>query len=172
MTGLKWDKAVTSPPKHGVHAANWVSPTIFSVLNLPLSIEHHCGKQIEVHCCPQSFKKSDLPEGLNYEVLHCTIVPTVISYYAHQRDPWDQQVSVLCNEIWVTLKSAGGMDFEVNPRGPIYQIVSWLYNCYYYYYSFKLLGHSMPIWQLVHGYQLCFPGSYHNVYLQESTGVQ
>ena len=53
-----------SPPKYGVCATSSVSPTIFSVLNLPLSIEHHYGKQIEVHCHPQSpkkFKKSDLP---------------------------------------------------------------------------------------------------------------
>ena len=83
--------------------------------------------------------------GLIYEVLHCTIVPTVISYYTCQRDPWDQQASVICNEIWVILTSAGGMDFEVDPRGPIYKIVSQLYNHYYYYYSFKLLGHSTLI---------------------------
>ena len=37
----------------------------------------------------KSFKKSDLPDGLNYDVLHHTIVPTVITYYACQKDPWD-----------------------------------------------------------------------------------
>ena len=81
-------------------------------------------KSIATPKVPKSFKKLDLPEGLNYEVFCRTAIPTVISYYAHQRDPWDQQVSVLCNEIWIILKSASGIDFEVNPKGPIYKNVS------------------------------------------------
>ena len=35
------------------------------------------------------FRKSDLLERLNYQVFHCTIIPTVIEYYVHQKDPWD-----------------------------------------------------------------------------------
>ena len=35
------------------------------------------------------FKKLDLPEGLNYKVLCCTIIPTIIVYYTHQKDAWD-----------------------------------------------------------------------------------
>ena len=121
------------------------SYSYFSIEFTTLSIEHRCGEQIEVHCHPQSPKKSDLPEGLNYEVFHRTVIPTAILYYAHQRDPWDQQVSVLCNEIWIILKSASGMDFEVDPKGPIYKNVSRQYRHYYYFDSFKLPGHSMPI---------------------------
>ena len=46
-----------------------------------------------------SSKKSNLPDGLNYEVLCHTVIPTVIAYYAHQKDPWDQQPTHLyfCN---------------------------------------------------------------------------
>ena len=35
------------------------------------------------------FKKSDLPEGLNYDVFCHTVIPTIIVYYACQKDPWD-----------------------------------------------------------------------------------
>ena len=46
-------------------------------------------KSIAAPKVSKHFKKSDLPEGLNYEVFHCTVIPTIISYYSHLRDPWD-----------------------------------------------------------------------------------
>ena len=102
-------------------------------------------KSIAAPKVPKHFKKSDLPEGLDYEVFRRTVIPTVISYYSRQRDPWDRQVSVLCNEIQIILKSASGMDFEVDPKGPIYKNVSRQYSRYCYSYPFKLPGHSTPI---------------------------
>ena len=66
-----------------------------------------------------SSKKSNLPDGLNYEVLCHTVIPTIITYYARQKDPWDQQPTLLCDEISMILKSVC-MDFKVHPKGPIY----------------------------------------------------
>ena len=80
------------------------------------------------------FRKSDLSEGLNYEVFCCTIIPTVIAYYARQKDPWDRPQSVLCNEICIILKSAGGVDFEVDPKGPIYKNVCMISYYDYFHY--------------------------------------
>ena len=77
-------------------------------------------------------RKSDLPKGLNYKVFRCTVIPTVIAYYAHQKDPWDQPQSILCNEICIILKSTGGVDFEVDPKGPIYRNV-----CMISYYDYS-----------------------------------
>ena len=37
------------------------------------------------------------------------------------------------------------MDFEVDPKGPVYKNVSRQYSHYYYSYPFKLPGHSTPI---------------------------
>ena len=80
------------------------------------------------------FRKSDLPKGLNYEVFHCTIIPTVIAYYVCQKDPWDQPQSVLCNEIHIIMKSASGVDFEVDPKGLIYKNIHTIryghHSCY------------------------------------------
>ena len=70
-----------------------------------------------------SSKKSNLPDGLNYEVLCCTVIPTVITYYARQKDPWDQQPTLLCDEISMILKSVC-MDFKVHPKGPIYKNIN------------------------------------------------
>ena len=80
------------------------------------------------------FRKSDLPEGLNYEVFHCTVIPTIIAYYACQKDPWDRPQSILCNEIHIILKSAGGVDFKVDPKGPIYKNVCTISYYDYFHY--------------------------------------
>ena len=88
------------------------------------------------------FKKSDLPDGLNYEVLCCTIIPTVIAYYAHQKDPWNWPQSILCNKIHVILRSASGMDFNINPKGSIYKNVHIISCCHYYPHSFIFSGYS------------------------------
>ena len=34
----------------------------------------------------KSFKKSDLPDELNYEILCHIVIPTIIAYYARQKD--------------------------------------------------------------------------------------
>ena len=67
--------------------------------------------------------KSGLPDGLEYGLLRCTVVPTVIAYFAHQRDPWDCPASILCNEICTIIRHTGNIDFEVNPKGSIYKNV-------------------------------------------------
>ena len=80
------------------------------------------------------FRKSDLSKGLNYKVFCLTIIPTVIAYYVRQKDPWDQPQSILCNEICIILKSAGGVDFEVDPKGPIYKNVCMISYYDYFHY--------------------------------------
>ena len=70
------------------------------------------------------FKKAGLPEGLNYKLLRCTVVPTTISYVVRSRDPWDHPASILCNEIRIIMRHMGRVDFEVGPKGAIYKNVS------------------------------------------------
>lgn len=71
----------------------------------------------------KSFGKANLPADLNYELLCCTVVPSVIGYYTHQKDPWDQPASILCNEIKIILKATGGGVWDINPKGAIYKNV-------------------------------------------------
>ena len=63
------------------------------------------------------FKKASFPEGLNYELLRHTVVPTTISYVGCSRDPWDRPASILCNKICIIIRHMGRVDFEVNPKG-------------------------------------------------------
>ena len=115
------------------------------------------------------FKKSDLSDDLNYEVLCCIVIPTVITYYTHQKDPWDQQPSLLCNEICIILKLA---DMDVNPKWVIYKNISTLYFHSYYPHSFKLPGHSVPLWQLASSHCFGVPDTHHSVNLWEPTMYQ
>ena len=69
------------------------------------------------------FKKSDLPEGLNYEVCCCTVIPTIIAYFTCQKDPWDWSQSILCSDICIILRLVSRVDFNIDPRGPIYKNV-------------------------------------------------
>ena len=70
------------------------------------------------------FKKAGLPEGLNYELLCHTIVPTTISYVGRSRDPWDHPASILYNKIHIIIRHMGRVNFEVDPKGAIYKNVS------------------------------------------------
>ena len=130
-TGQGWDKVVTNPLKHGAHATSSVSLTCISNIKFTTFCQNivtkNKSKSITAPKASKNFKKSDLPDGLNYKVLRCTIIPTVITYYTHQRDPWDQQPSTLCNEIHLIMKLTGGMDFEVDPKGAIYKNVSMVF---------------------------------------------
>ena len=129
--GQEWDKAVTSPLKHGARATSSVS--LICISNIKFTtfyqniVTENKLKSITTPKASKNFKKSDLPDGLNYKVLHRTIIPTIIAYYAHQRNPWDRQPSTLCNEIRLIMKSTGGMDFEVDPKGAIYKNVSTIF---------------------------------------------
>ena len=114
------------------------------------------------------FRRSDLSNGLNYEVLHYTIIPTVIAYYVCQKDPWDQPQSILCNEIHVILRSASGMDFNIDPKGPIYKNVCIISCCHHYPHSFIFSGYSMSFRQLASCHCLSLISSYHNLHLQKS----
>ena len=67
-------------------------------------------KSVTAPKASKPFKKSNLPNGLNYEILRHTVIPTVIAYYACQKDPWDHPQSILCNEIHIILRLAGGVD--------------------------------------------------------------
>ena len=87
-------------------------------------------KSVTAPKASKPFKKSDLPDGLNYEILCCTVIPTVIAYYACQKDPWDRPQSILCNEICIILRSAGAVDFKVDPKGPIYKNVFMINHCH------------------------------------------
>ena len=87
-------------------------------------------KSVTAPKASKPFKKSDLPNKLNYEILHCTVVPTIIACHAHQKDPWDHPQSILCNEIHIILRSAGGVDFKVDPKGPIYKNVCMINHCH------------------------------------------
>lgn len=69
------------------------------------------------------FKKAGLPDGLDYELLRRTVIPTVIAYYARQRDPWDRPASILSTEICTIIRHTGRVDFEVDPKGTIYKNV-------------------------------------------------
>ena len=69
------------------------------------------------------FKKAGLSEGLNYELLHCTVIPTIIAYLGRQRNPWDRPASILCSEIRTIIRHTGKVDFEVDPKGAIYKNV-------------------------------------------------
>ena len=69
------------------------------------------------------FMKSDLPEGLNYEVFCCTVNPTIIAYFTCQKDPWDEPQSILCSKIHIILRLTSRVDFDIDPRGPIYKNV-------------------------------------------------
>ena len=80
-------------------------------------------KSVAAPKASNSSKKPNLPDGLNYKVLRHMVIPTVIVYYACQKDPWDRQPTLLCNEISMILKSVG-MDFKVHPKGPIYKNVN------------------------------------------------
>ena len=114
------------------------------------------------------FKKSDLPSRLHYEVLCHTIVPTVIAYYACQKDPWDQPQSILCNEIYVILRLASGIDFAINPKGPIYKNVCIISCCHCYSHSFIFPGYSTSFRQLASCHWPSLIGSYHNLCLSFS----
>ena len=70
------------------------------------------------------FKKAGLPEGLNYELLRRTVIPTIIAYLGRQRNPWDRPASILCSEIRTIIRHTGRVDFEVDPKGAIYKNVS------------------------------------------------
>ena len=70
------------------------------------------------------FKKAGLPEGLNYELLCRTVIPTIIAYLGRQRNPWDRPASILCSEIHTIIRHTGKVDFEVDPKGAIYKNVS------------------------------------------------
>ena len=116
----------------------------------------------------KAFKKSDLPYGLNYEVLRCTVVPTIIAYYTRQKDPLDRPQSILCNEIRIILRSASGMDFDVDPKGPIYKNVHIVNCCHHSPYSFILSGYSMSFGQLASCHWFCLIGSHHHLHLRKS----
>ena len=86
------------------------------------------------------------------------------SYYSCQKDPWDWQLSLLCNEIGIILKSVG-MDFKVNAKGPIYKNVSTFIFSQLLSSLIQLPGHSVSCRQLVSSHWLCVPDTHHRVYL-------
>ena len=81
------------------------------------------------------FKKADLPDGLNYELLCHTIIPTVVTYYTHQREPWDHPASILCGEIHTITRHTGRVNFEVDSKSTIYKNVCTC-SSWHYPYSF------------------------------------
>ena len=128
-TAQEREKALTSPFKNTVCATSSVSHSYIYILIKHSTIIRQnmvtkdWSKSVMAPKASKPFKKSDLPDGLNYEIIHCTVIPTVIAYYAHQKDPWDRPQSILCNKICIILRSAGGVDFKVDPEGPIYKNV-------------------------------------------------
>ena len=130
-TDREQEQAVASSLNHGVHATSSVSvvPSI-SLSNAKLIITHQNmvaeDPSKAVAPPPKSskpFKKLSLPKGLDYDLLHCTVIPTTIGYYAHQRDPWDWPASILYSKIHTILRHTGRVDFEVDPKGVIYKNV-------------------------------------------------
>ena len=149
MNSQEQYRALTSPFKNGVCATSSVSCRYILFLSrFGLTIIHqnmvteNQSKSITSPKGSKPFRRSDLPDGLNYEVLYHTIIPTIIAYYTCQKDPWDQPQSILHNEIHVILRSASGMDFNIDPKGPIYKNV-----CMYY----KLLS---SLSSLIHIFRL------------------
>ena len=127
--GQEQEKALASGTKHGVHASSSVSHIhiFWSILAL-LIHQNIVTEDSSKYVAPPSkssrpFTKSGLPDGLEYRLLHHTIVPTIIAYFAHQRDPWDCLASILCNKICTIIRHTGNVDFEVNPKGSIYKNV-------------------------------------------------
>ena len=91
-TGQEQDKAVSSPLKNAVHTTSSVCFDFLFNSNLSLFtslVAENKSKYIAPPKVSKNSKKSDLPDGLNYDVLHHMIIPTVITYYACQKDPWD-----------------------------------------------------------------------------------
>ena len=122
---------MASSLKHGVRATSSVSVVPYISLSNVEFIVTHQNMVAEdpskvVAPRPKSskpFKKLSLPEELDYDLLHCTVIPTTIAYYARQRDPWDQPASILCSEICTILRHTGRVDFKVDPKGAIYKNV-------------------------------------------------
>ena len=168
MNSQEQYRALTSPFKNGVCATSSVSHSYILFLSrFGLTIIHqnmvteNQSKSIAPPKGSKPFKRSDLPNGLNYEVLCHTIIPTVIAYYACQKDPWDQLQSILWNEICVILRSASGMDFNINQ-------MAHLFKCTYYRLLLSLsslICYSMSFRQLVSCHWLCLISSYHNLHL-------
>ena len=127
--GQEREKALASGTKHGVHASSLVSHIhIFWSISALLIHQNIVTEDPPKSVAPPSkssrpFMKSGLPDGLEYGLLHRTIVPTVITYFAHQRDLWDHLASILCNEIRTIIRHTGNVNFEVNPKGSIYKNV-------------------------------------------------
>ena len=130
-TGRERERAVASSLKHGVRATSSVSVVPYiSLSNVELIITHQnmvAEDPSKVVAPPpkssKPFKKSSLPEELDYDLLCRTVIPTTIAYYARQRDPWDRPASILCSEIRTILRHTGRVDFEVDPKGAIYKNV-------------------------------------------------
>ena len=114
------------------------------------------------------FKKAGLPEGLNYELLRHTVVPTTISYVGRSRDPWDRPASILCNEIRIIIRHTGRVDFEVDPKGAIYKNVSTSPSKLYPCSCNSSIGESTTDRQLAICYWFGFSCTYHNIHIQES----
>ena len=127
--GQEREKALASRTKHGVHASSLVSHIhIFWSISASLIHQNIVTEDPSKSVAPLSkssrpFMKSGLPDGLECGLLHRTIVPTVIAYFAHQRDLWDRLASILCNEIRTIISHTGNVNFEVNPKGSIYKNV-------------------------------------------------
>ena len=86
--GQEWEKALVSGTKHGVHASSSVSHIhiFWSILAL-LIYQNIITEDSSKSVAPPSkssrpFTKSGLPDGLEYGLLHHTIVPTIITYFA------------------------------------------------------------------------------------------
>ena len=113
-TSQEWDRTLTSPLKNGVHTTSWVSYAFVFIL----------------------FQEVRPPQGAQLQRVSPHCHPHFIAYYAHQRDPWDWSQSILCNEIYIILRSTGGVDFEVDPKGLIYKNIHAIryghHSCYCY----------------------------------------
>ena len=127
--GQEREKALASRTKHGVRASSSVSHIhiFWSILAL-LIHQNIVTEDPSKSVAPLSKSlrppmKSGLPDGLKYGLLCRTIVPTIITYFACQRDPWDCPASILCNKIRTIIRHTGNIDFEVNPKGSIYKNV-------------------------------------------------
>jgi hypothetical protein len=163
-------KALASPFKNGVRATSSVSRNSLLLRKFGFTIIHQnvVTENRSKSVAPKGskpFKRSDLPDGLNYEVLRRTVIPTVIAYYSRQKDPWDRPQSILCNEIRVILRSVSGMDFNIDPKEPIYKNVRIINHCRHYPHSFIFSGYSTSFGQLASRHWLGLINSYHNLHL-------